>query len=91
MATVVPLAAFLAAEAYFSLAPLLGRVPAPLFWVIALTTLAGAGSGLFLTTSLALRRRAEVRGGRAISWLLAAGAASLLCTWRFLGLTLPWL
>jgi hypothetical protein len=90
VATVVPLAAFLGSEAYFSFASFLRTVPPWMFWIIVLLTFAGAAFGAVFTTGEVARRRAEL-GGRAISWLVAAGMATLVCTWRFLGLALPWL
>ena len=90
VAAAVPLAAFLGSEVYFSFASLLRRVPTWLFWMVVLLTFTGAAFGVVFTTTEVLKRRSEM-GGRAVSWLIAAGMATLVCAWRFAGLTVPWL
>lgn len=88
--TVIPLGAFLLVQMYFTLAPLLTRVPAWLFWTADFVALAGAAAGLGGALRLTLRHRAEVRG-LAIAWLMTAVGASIFCARTFLGLTFPWL
>lgn len=88
--TVIPIGAFLLVQMYFTLAPLLTRVPALLFWIADFVAFAGAATGLGGALRLTLRHRAEMRG-LAIAWLVIAVGASILCARTFLGLTFPWL
>lgn len=87
-AAVPPLVAFLGALVYFTLYPLLPRVPAVLFWTMAVVVLAGAVAGIIGIARVVCRERIR---GRAIGWLVVACAITLLCARLFLSLTLPWL
>ena len=87
-AAVPPLAAFLVALGYFTLYPLLARVPAALFWTIAVVVLAGAVAGV---VGIVRVIRGERIRGRAIGWLVLAAAITLVCARLFLSLTFPWL
>ena len=89
-ATAAPLIAFVLSEFYFSLAPVLGRVPAWLFWMVASLTLCGVVTGIVVTTRLVVRRRREL-SGRAITWVIGATVATAICAWRFLAMVVPWL
>ncbi|HEX7151172.1 MAG TPA: hypothetical protein VF618_06770 [Thermoanaerobaculia bacterium] len=85
-----PVAAFLLAQFYFSLYPLLSRVPAWLFWLIVAILFAGTAWGFFATARIVVRHGRSL-GWRGIVWLVFAVLASLVCGWLLLSLTLPWL
>lgn len=86
----MPLAAFLVTQAYFTLYPLLTRVPAALFWSVVIVAIAGAVAGLFSLAGVWRRHRREL-DGRAIAWLVAAAAATLVCGFVAVSLATPWL
>ena len=88
-AAAAPLIAFVLSECYFSLAPILGRMPAWLFWTVAALTLCGVMAGIALTTRSVVTRPGEL-DGRAITWLIAAIVAIAICSWRFLAMVVPW-
>jgi uncharacterized membrane protein len=87
-AAFAPLAAFLIALLYFSLYPLLERVPPFLFWTVVLVLFAGVVVGAVAMIREARRERPR---GRALAWLIGAVAVELLCARTFLALTFPWL
>lgn len=87
-AAVPPLAAFLIALGYLTIYPLLGRVPAALFWAIVVILAAGAVVGAIKI--LRVIRRERIRG-RAIGWLVAAAAITLVCARFALSMAVPWL
>ncbi|MFP5246435.1 MAG: hypothetical protein ACLGH0_07040 [Thermoanaerobaculia bacterium] len=80
-AAVAPMAAFLFAQVYFTIYPLLPRVPAALFWFVAAVLLAGVVTGAVLI----------IRAAERNVWLIAATAAELLCLWQLLSMVVPWL
>jgi len=84
----VPLAAFLLAEGYFSAIPWLPAVPRWLFEAVRLLLLAGALGGLLGGGALAWRRRAEV-GWAAAAWLGLVAVLALLCGWLLAGMSVP--
>jgi hypothetical protein len=83
-----PLAAFLFAQAYFTVYPLLPRVPAALFWLVAAVLLAGCVSG---AVAIARAARGVRLRGLVLGWFIAAMVVELVCVWLFLALTFPWL
>ena len=85
-AAIAPLAAFLAYLLYLTLYPLLGRVPAALFWILTAILLAGSVFGAIAIIRVVRRHR-----GTAFGWLAAAVLVELLCVRTFLAMTLPWL
>lgn len=87
-AAVVPAAAFLFAQFYVLLHPLLPRVPAALFWFIVAIVLAGAIAGAVLIVRIV---RSERVRGRAAGWFALAVIAELVCLRQFLAFALPWL
>lgn len=89
-AAAVPLAAFLIAQGYYTVYPLFARVPAALFWLIALIVSAGATGGVIGIIRV-LRRHHHELDARAFAWLIAAIATTLACAWLAISLTLPWL
>ncbi|HEX9986170.1 MAG TPA: hypothetical protein VGF69_23115 [Thermoanaerobaculia bacterium] len=89
-AAVAPIAAFLIAQFYFSLYPMLRAVPAWLFWLVVLIVFAGTAWGLVASARIAVRQRREL-DWRGIAWLVIAVVASLFCGRLFLALTFPWL
>ena len=87
-AAIFPMAAFLFAQAYFLVYPLLPAVPATLFWFVVLVLVAGATRGF---ASLLRVARSEPMRGRALAWLIAASLAELACIAQMLAMTVPWL
>ena len=87
-AAVPPLAAFLLTLGYLTLYPLLGRVPAALFWSIVAILAIGAAAGAVRLVRVVRR---ETLRGRAIGWLAGAGAMTLVCAYLAVTLTFPWL
>ncbi|MEA2490257.1 MAG: hypothetical protein QOH21_2049 [Acidobacteriota bacterium] len=86
-AAIPPIAAFLVAQAYVTFYPLLARVPAALFWAVALITGAGAVAGTVLIARVVRRERIR---GVAIGWLVAAAGAVYLAGRVFLAMVMPW-
>jgi hypothetical protein len=89
-AAVVPLAAFLVTQGYYTLYPLLTRVPAALFWSVVVVAIAGAATGVIRIAAVLLHHRRDL-DGRSIGWLIASIAATLLCSLVALSLATPWL
>lgn len=87
-AAVPPLAAFLILLGYITIYPLLGRVPAALFWSIVAVLASGASAGAIKLTAIV---RSEKIRGRAIGWLAGASMLTLACAWFAVSLTFPWL
>ena len=87
-AAVPPLAAFAITLLYITIFPLLGRVPAALFWSIVALLFIGSVAGAVLIVRAVRRQRPR---GRAIAWLIAAMLIELACARTFLALTFPWL
>lgn len=87
-AAMPPFAAFGLALLYFTIYPMLKRVPAALFWTVVLILLAGTVAGAVAIVRTVRRERPR---GRAIGWLVAALLVELLCARTLLSLTLPWL
>lgn len=87
-AAIVPLAAFVFAQIYFSSARLLTRVPAALFWFVAATVLAGAVAGAVLMIRAV---RGEKLRGRTLAWLAGAVVVELICLRFFLEMVFPWM
>jgi hypothetical protein len=87
-AAIPPIAAFLVAQGYVTFYPLLARVPAALFWTIALITGAGAVAGMVMIARVVRRERIR---GVAIGWLVAAAGAVYLSGRLFVAMVLPWL
>ena len=83
-----PLAAFLIALGYSTLYPLLGRVPAWLFWSVVAILAAGAIGGA--VSIVRVVRKEKIRG-RAFGWLAGAVVLTLVCGWLAITLTFPWL
>ena len=84
----MPLAAFLFAQLYFTLASFLTRVPTALFWFVVVIVFLGAAIG---TASIARIARAERMRGRALAWLIAAIVVDLVCLRLFLAMVVPWI
>ena len=87
---VLPGAAFLLCQVYFSLIGLLTAVPRWLFESVRILLLAGAAAGLVGTVVLVWRHRAGWSWGAA-AWLGVVVAASLLCAWILAGMSVPFL
>ena len=87
-AAIAPFLAFLLALLYFSLYPLLTRVPAALFWSVVAMLFAGSILG---ATAIVRELRRQSPRGSAIGWLVAAILIELLCARTCLGLVFPWL
>lgn len=85
---VAPLGAFLIELAYLTLAPLLGPVPAALFWLIVAILFAGTIAGLVGIVCFLSRNRAR---GRVLAWMIAACVVTIVCGLAFLSLVAPWL
>lgn len=85
-----PLAAFLIELAYLTLAPLLGRVPPALFWLLVLVMLAGTIAGVAGIVRFVKQHRGKIVG-RVLAWLIAAAVITIVCGRAFLALILPWL
>lgn len=84
----VPLAAFIAEQLYFTIAQLMSRVPALLFYGVDAVLLFGAMFGAIGTVRVVRKNQID---GRAWFWLVAAVALSLVCFVMFARLTFPWL
>ena len=82
------MAAFLFALLYFTLYPMLKRVPPALFWLVVLVLFAGAIGGAVLLVRIV---RSEPVRGRAIAWFVAAILLECICAWLALGMVFPWL
>ena len=89
-AAIAPLVAYLLAQLYFSIYPLLDRVPPLLFWSVDAILFLGALAGLVLLIRALVRHRRELEF-RAILWLVATLVIIALCARLFLSLTFPWL
>lgn len=87
-AAVAPLASFLLFLGYLTLYPLLGRVPAALFWSVVVVLGIGAIAGA--TRVVCILRTERIRG-RALGWLTGAAGLTLICAYLALNLTFPWL
>lgn len=87
-AAMPPFAAFGLALLYFTIYPMLQRVPATLFWGVVLVLLSGTVAG---AVAIVRAVRSERPRGRAIGWLVAALLVEILCARTLLSLTLPWL
>jgi len=87
-AAAAPFAALLLALLYFTLFPTLTRVPPVLFWGVDAIVFIGAVIGVIAIVRAA---RGEKIRGRAVAWLVAAIAITLLCARLCLALTFPWL
>jgi hypothetical protein len=87
-AAVPPLASFLLTLGYLTLYPILGHVPAALFWSVVLILAVGAVVG---ATRIVRILRAERIRGRALGWLTGAAGLTLICAYLALNLTFPWL
>ena len=87
-AAIPPIAAFLVAQGYVGIYPLLTRVPPALFWTIALITGAGAVAGIVLIARVARQERIR---GVALGWLIAAAGAVYLAGRLFVAMVFPWL
>jgi uncharacterized membrane protein len=83
-----PFAAVLLTLLYLTIYPLLGRVPAWLFWSIVLVLLIGTILG---GVAIVRAVRSERPRGTTIGWLVCAIVIELACARMFLWLTLPWL
>jgi len=97
-AAVWPLGAYLLAQMYFTLYPLLSQVPRWLFEAVRADLAAGLGLGLFWGLALGARLAAERRpaDGRrfdlpAAGWLAAWAGGLLLCGWTLAGMSFPWM
>ena len=82
------MAAFLFAQGYFSVYPLLPSVPAALFWFVVAVLFAGVVAGCI---ALVRVTRAERVRGIALAWLAGAIVVELVCLAQFLSMTVPWL
>lgn len=87
-AAVPPLAAFLLLLGYVTMYPLLGRVPAALFWSVVAVLATGAVAG---AVKLVRVIRSEKIRGTAIGWLTGAAALTFACAYMAVTLTFPWL
>jgi hypothetical protein len=87
-AALAPLAAFLFVQVYFTLYPLLPRVPAALFWFIVLVLFAGVVAGAVMLVRAVRGQRLR---GAALAWFIAAIAFEIVTAWLCLTLTFPWL
>jgi hypothetical protein len=87
-AAILPLAAFLVAQIYFTAAPLLPRVPAALFWSVTFVLLGGVLAG---AVAILRALRSAPLLGWAIAWLVAAVVCELATLVLFLKMVLPWL
>jgi hypothetical protein len=85
-AAIAPFAAFLAYLLYLALYPLLGRVPAALFWIMTAILFAGSVFGAIAIIRVFRRHR-----GTAFGWFAAAVLVELLCVRTFFAMTVPWL
>jgi hypothetical protein len=87
-----PLGAYLLAQLYFTLYPLLPAVPRWLFEAVRVDLAAGLGAGLGLLVWLLVRRPASRRFGLpAAGWLAAWAGGLLLCGWTLAGMSFPWM
>lgn len=87
-AAMPPLIAFAIALLYFTVYPLLPRVPALLFWSVVAVLVAGSIGGVVAIAGAVRRERPRAR---AVAWLVAASLVELLCARTLLALTFPWL
>ncbi|HEX2836013.1 MAG TPA: hypothetical protein VHW00_23615 [Thermoanaerobaculia bacterium] len=87
-AAIVPLAAFLFVQLYFSFTTFLPRVPAALFWSVAVVLFAATVTGAVLIVRAS--RREQLRG-RTLAWFVAAIVSELVCLRFFLLMVLPWI
>jgi hypothetical protein len=102
-AAVWPLGAYLLAQLYFTLYPLLAEVPRWLFESVRVDLLAGLAGGLAAGLSAAHGERddggdhedrQEPRprlGLPAAGWLMALAGGLLLCGWTLAGMSFPWM
>jgi hypothetical protein len=81
------MAAFLFAQLFFAVYPILGRVPEAVIWGVEVILFVGAIVGAFSIVRVV--RSASMRG-RAAAWLLVVVVAELLCAKLFFELTVPW-
>jgi hypothetical protein len=95
-AAVWPLGAYLLAQVYFTLYPLLAAVPRWLFETVRADLLVGLAAGLAAGLRLTLGGRPQRQDtGRpfdlpATGWLVALAAGLLLCGWTLAGMSFPW-
>jgi hypothetical protein len=87
-AAVPPIAAFAVALLYFTFYPMLGRVPAALFWSVVAILFIGVVAGAIAIVRAVRRERPR---GRVLAWCVGAIVVELLCARTFLALALPWL
>jgi len=87
-AAVPPLASVLLTLGYLTIYPLLGRVPAALFWSVVAILVLGAVAGAI--GIVRVFRTEQVRG-RAFGWLVGAAVLTLVCGYLAVTLTFPWL
>ncbi|HEX8169284.1 MAG TPA: hypothetical protein VF824_01955 [Thermoanaerobaculia bacterium] len=87
-AAMFPLLAYVFAQFYFTLYPLLVDVAPWSFWLNDIVL--GAGSAAGLVGIAGAVRRERVRG-KAIGWLIAACIIEFLCARLFVAITFPWL
>ena len=86
----MPLGAFLLTQLYYTLYPLLERVPPVLFWTVVFVAAAGVAGGVVRIVAVLRQHRSELNS-RAIAWLIAAIVTTLVCAWVALSLAVPWL
>ncbi len=98
-----PLGAYLLAQLYFTLYPLLAEVPRWLFESVRVDLLAGLAGGLISGLSAARPERddRDDPGARqeprprlglpAAGWLAALAGGLLLCGWTLAGMSFPWM
>jgi hypothetical protein len=88
-----PLGAYLLAQLYFTLYPLLVQVPRWLFETVRADLLGGFVLGLALGLRLAVERRPHRRRFDlpAAGWLAALAGGLLLCGWTLAGMSFPWM
>src|SRR5436305_6816112 len=90
-----PLGAYLLAQTYFTLYPLLAQVPRWLFEAVRVDLGMGLGAGLGVLLG-GLSRRADPEARRrfdlpAAGWLAALAGGLLLCGWTLAGMSFPWM
>jgi hypothetical protein len=83
-----PLAAYVAAQVYFTILPLFHRPPGAGLYIVALALIVGAVLGLTGSLRILIERGHEI-GGAGATLLAASIILSLLCAWTVTGLPLP--
>ena len=85
----IPLAAFILVNVYFSLLPLLSSVPAAVVGAVRLVLFAGVAGGIGAgVRAVMTKERFDIA---AVMWLVALVVSIALTLMAGLGMTIPWL